>query len=261
MINILKNKCTNCGLCMTVCPSKIIRKSKEGYPEIRKKAEPFCIKCGHCFSICPSGAVEYEGVMAAEDSEEEMLKSIQSDKILSLVKRRRSVRQFKETEVNKKSLETLIDLLGFVPSGSNSRKFHITVISGKDKTDLLTDRVLEWAKENKQFIELVVEMRRGNNVITCGAPHLIIAHSETKGSTPKEDSIIALTTLELAASAQGIGTCWGGFFTSIANRSDSIKSYLKINENHKIYGTLMLGYPQYTFKRLPVRPEVKTNWI
>lgn len=260
MINILKNKCTNCRLCMTICPSKIIRENKDGYPEIRKRAEPFCIKCGHCFSICPSGAVEYEGVRA-EDSKSEMLKKLPADEILSFIKSRRSVRHFKETEVNRKLLEQLIDLLGYVPSGSNSRMFHTTVVSGKEKTDLLTEMVVEWAKENKQFIELVSEMRRGNNVITCGAPHLIIAHSEPKGSTPKEDSVIALNTIELAASAQGIGTCWGGFFTNIANQSDAIKSYLKIEESHKIYGTLMLGYPQHTFKRRPVRPKVKTNWI
>ena len=56
MINSLlasKEKCTGCGLCSTVCPTKSIKivQDREGfyYPEI----ENSCINCGKCSRACP----------------------------------------------------------------------------------------------------------------------------------------------------------------------------------------------------------------
>jgi NADH-quinone oxidoreductase chain I len=53
-----KMKCTGCGLCATVCPSKCISVvRKEG--KIEKYEIEFlrCIYCGFCMEVCPYGAV------------------------------------------------------------------------------------------------------------------------------------------------------------------------------------------------------------
>ena len=58
---------------------------------------------------------------------------------------------------------------------------------------------------------------------------------------------IALENIVLAASAQGLGTCWIGDFIE-----DEVKRLLEIPENFKIVSLLSVGYPCEKF-RLPVR--------
>lgn len=260
MIEILKDKCTQCQLCMNDCPSKIIRKDKDGFPRLPKRAESFCIDCGHCFSICPTAALCFRG----DKSDNKVKKNIDINKkdFEALIKQRRSIRHYKEDMVPKEILESLIELTQYTPSGSNARPVNFTIVSGKGTTDYLADGCIEWVKENNQYTELVSEMRRGNNLITCGAPHLIIAHANDNiETTYLEDAIIALSTIEIAAQVYSIGTCWGGFFKIISEKSQKIKENLNIKNEHKICGVLMLGYPKYTYKRLAYRKKNPINWL
>ena len=64
-VTIDENICKGCGLCVFVCPKKIIRINREklspkgynpaGVIEIEK-----CIACGMCATICPDSAIKVE---------------------------------------------------------------------------------------------------------------------------------------------------------------------------------------------------------
>ena len=49
------SKCVGCGLCVTVCPHRVLQMA-EKKAMISNKAG--CIECGACMSNCPVGAVE-----------------------------------------------------------------------------------------------------------------------------------------------------------------------------------------------------------
>ena len=58
----IKNKgCKGCGICISVCPKKILRFSKDlnkkgvHYPEITDESK--CILCENCMIYCPDFAV------------------------------------------------------------------------------------------------------------------------------------------------------------------------------------------------------------
>lgn len=260
MIEVLKEKCTTCQLCMDDCPSKIIRTDGDGYPFLPERAEPFCIDCGHCFSICPSAALMYKGNTSYEKVKNKM--TIKAEELQGLIKQRRSIRHYKEDLIPKEILKSLLDLTRYTPSGSNARPMHFTVVSGKETTDYLTDLCLEWVKENNRYTELIPEMRRDNNLITCGAPHLIFVHAEANPDTTYiEDGIIALSTIELAAQAYDIGVCWGGYLKIISESYKKIKEHLKIKNEHEICGVIMLGYSKYQYKRLAPRKKNPINWV
>ena len=58
-----ENACKGCGLCVTVCPKKIIvmdetKLNAGGYnPAVVEQSE-LCIGCGFCALICPDMAIE-----------------------------------------------------------------------------------------------------------------------------------------------------------------------------------------------------------
>lgn len=57
-----KQRCKGCGLCIWVCPRKIIKKSKtinsKGYQYAEVTDQEECIACGFCYEICPDTVVK-----------------------------------------------------------------------------------------------------------------------------------------------------------------------------------------------------------
>ena len=58
---INKEKCKGCGLCVSVCPKKVLEMSKEispkGYfPAFQARPED-CIHCAICCTMCPDVAI------------------------------------------------------------------------------------------------------------------------------------------------------------------------------------------------------------
>ncbi len=53
----IKNECTGCGNCLTVCPQNCINSSNVPF-EISQKN---CLHCGNCFGICSFNAIEKRG--------------------------------------------------------------------------------------------------------------------------------------------------------------------------------------------------------
>jgi len=50
-----EEKCTNCGMCIIVCPHRVFAKS-DGKIKITER--DLCMECGACARNCPFGAIE-----------------------------------------------------------------------------------------------------------------------------------------------------------------------------------------------------------
>lgn len=53
-----ENSCKGCGLCVSVCPKKILeldvsRVNAKGYNPVVSKDDDACIACAFCAMICP----------------------------------------------------------------------------------------------------------------------------------------------------------------------------------------------------------------
>jgi len=92
-----------------------------------------------------------------------------------------------------------------------------------------------------------------------GAPQLIIAHGQALPPT-QTACVIALTYLELAAFAQGLGACWAGYFNAAATFYPPMQQALALPEGHQSFGAMMVGYPKFQYHRLPLRNEAKITW-
>ena len=77
----------------------------------------------------------------------------------------------------------------------------------------------------------------------------------------KQDCSIALTFLELAAEARGLGVCWAGYLTRIANLHAPLKKLLAVPEGRVVCGAVMLGESRVKYRSIPPRKPLSVQWM
>ncbi len=57
-----EQRCKSCGLCVSVCPVKILvisdRLNERGYRPAECTDQAKCLSCGSCATVCPDVAIE-----------------------------------------------------------------------------------------------------------------------------------------------------------------------------------------------------------
>jgi ferredoxin len=97
---IYPEKCIGCGQCKSVC----IRDNIE-IDDVAYETGSNCFECGHCMAICPSGAITLKIFKGRENRIEKYSSKdvpLEYDDLLEFLKRRRSVRWFKNKKIDKK---------------------------------------------------------------------------------------------------------------------------------------------------------------
>ena len=89
-----ESKCTKCGLCAEVCPSKILCFGESGFPEMAKGCSESCIECGQCVVFCPASANSLSFMDADKLIRAADLSMPEPEAALNLLKTRRSIRKF-----------------------------------------------------------------------------------------------------------------------------------------------------------------------
>jgi len=143
---INKMNCTRCGQCVADCPARIISLSDDGYPAIVSEKKGSCYKCQHCLAICPTGSVSILGIDPAGSS---ILAGgyPNPDELETLIKGRRSVRRYKDENLDPALFQKLLDVAWHAPTGVNSRQVRFTVLDSKEKVAQLRDKVMAGLKK------------------------------------------------------------------------------------------------------------------
>ena len=100
----------------------------------------------------------------------------------------------------------------------------------------------------------------GKDRICRNAPHVIVAHFPEDVLVARSACTIALTYLELAAPAFGLGACWAGYFDTAVNLWTPLKDALELPDGHASFGAMMIGYPKYKYQRMPLRNQARISW-
>lgn len=271
LFHIDKEKCKRDGICVRVCPGKIILQSeKKDYPVPSLDAEEFCIDCGHCVAACPHGALTLSSMpmSVCPVIDQDLLPDATALRQLLLA--RRSIRCYKKKTVPTRIIQELIDTARYAPTGSNKQPVHWTIIQNPDDVRRLASLVIDFFKlmlplatddlSVRRFQRIINTWDAGVDRIMRNAPHLVVASSPTDMSFPAVDCATALAYLELYAFSRGLGTCWAGYFTGAANVHPPIMDMLALPAGHQCYGALMLGYPQHTYTRIPNRKAPQIDW-
>ena len=266
--------CVRCGLCERICPAHIIEEDAGRLPFVREEKSAFCIRCGQCVAFCPqqcnSLAFQEDALPAVDRA---LFPSPESAE--TLLRTRRSVRLFKKDPVPRETLLRLFETLRYAPTAQNRQAVRWVVLETQEKVSALERQVVEFFRaisttppqgmspaRVSALRSVVKRFDSGNPIIFRNAPQLAIAVVPVEDGFTQEDGVIALTYLELAAHALGIGCCWGGFFTRAARASGELCRSLGLRDDELVAGAQMLGYPTHgVSKRLPPRKKPEIAWL
>ena len=93
-VKVNTDKCTGCGLCSRVCVSHNLIISQGKAKIIMDK----CIMCGQCSAVCPQKAISINGYGSGQIEKTDEVRLNPLD-LLNAIRFRRSIRNFKKTEI------------------------------------------------------------------------------------------------------------------------------------------------------------------
>ncbi len=271
LFTVNMGKCVKCGVCLKACPAGIVRWGGNGFPEIEEKREGRCIGCGQCVMMCPSCANGLSFMDSSQLLRTADMKTPDEDEALNFIMTRRSVRMFKDEALPRKIFERLFQAARQAPTAVNSQNVRWIVTIEPEKTKEVTNLILCWFREEifknptsraaLLGAGMIAKAKEGDDRLLRGAPHVAVAVVPKDYGWP-EDGAIALTYLELAAHAMGVGCCWGGYLTTAIRNFKGLRDYLGIDEDEHVCGAQMIGLPALTpTRQFAPRKEVSVNWI
>lgn len=280
-IRINCDECNGCGLCVNICSDLSLK--MENNKAVKSDTAIFgCIGCGHCMAVCPTGAIEIYGrTISPED-----LFNLPSrentagyNEILSLYQRRRSIRKFKERDVEPEIIEKILAAAKTAPMGLPPSDVSVMILDSKEKTRAFAKdfcNYLEsmkwfvsgwflalmrpfWGKANDEMFKGFIrplfkvyseKMKEDINVVNYDAPLAMYFYGSPY--TDPADPIIAATYAMIAAESLGLGTCMlGAVHPLIQNGAKARKFREKYNIKYRSREGLIVafGYPSVHFKK------------
>lgn len=262
-------KCTRDELCVAVCPMNVIRMNGQG-PEWIERGEQYCINCGHCVAVCPHGALSLPSMSADQCLSLSSEWRLSPPQMEQLLKGRRSIRKFTPQPVKREILSRVFDMASFAPSGKNAQQAQWLVITDAEEVTRLAELTIKWMRSlvaERSLLARALGMKglisawdAGDDQILRNAPHLILAHAPQKNPSALQMCTIALTYVELSAIPFGLGTCWSGYFQFAVAQSSAVQEALMLPEGQQCFGSMMVGYPQLEYQRIPRRNTPQVTW-
>lgn len=261
MIQFVVNdaRCTRCGQCVLDCPSQIIERSGDAPPRIRVENEENCIQCQHCLAFCPAAAISIAGRNPAESIALASGSFPTLDTMTNLVRGRRSVRRYRDENVDPRLLRRLLAALGNAPTGCNRMGLTFSVIDDKDAMQRFRIQALTGLAEVTKagrlseafgFISEAAPawFDRGEDIVFRGAPHLLVVSAAPESVCPQEDVNLALAYFELMAQSAGLGTVWCGLAKMVLELLPDLREVVGVAPGNYYYA-MLFGPPAVRYAR------------
>ena len=182
---------------------------------------------------------------------------------------RRSTKKYLDKEVSQELLEKIIETGRYAPSGGNSQSNHFLVIQNKQIIAHLVKMVeksfsqMEINENMYRSLQNSINLsKKGGYVFCYNAPVLIIVANKKDYGNNQADCALALENMMLEANELDLGSCYINQLKWI-NEDQKILSYLQslgMNEDERVYGSLIVGYPD-TNDGKPLRKGNEVTWL
>jgi nitroreductase len=253
---------------------------------IAQADENNCNICGHCISLCKSRAIVHSEMDMANFPEANGDAHFETGKFIEFIRSRRSHRHFRNKTIPRADLERLIDACRYAPTGGNAQAVEIIVLENRDKIKRLSDYTVDFfinagnevqrlieqsAAEVKELPAGLARVRQygerfklareaGQDPIFHNAPVILIFHAPQDRGAPKDDCVIASTTLSLLARTMGIESTYIGLLVSASQGKREIHAELQLPDGNEILSVLIMGYPRLNYYYAVDRKPIRTRW-
>jgi nitroreductase/NAD-dependent dihydropyrimidine dehydrogenase PreA subunit len=294
-IEIDRDLCNGCGLCVTVCPTGTMSLREDKATASGEES----IFCGHCEAVCPQEAIRIHEI----DKEMSQYKTFTTEKqwlppgkyntslLVQLMASRRSCRNFTDQPVERALLEDLMKIGITAPSGTNSQSWTFTILPQKKAVQPFAERVASFFERLnttaektllRMFLKLIGKGEldayyqgyyrkvkeaidewhgSGKDPLFHGSTAAILVGSKPGASCPAEDALLATQNILLAAHSMGLGSCLIGYAVAAMKRDPSIQRSIGIPAEEEIHAVIALGYPDEVYQRITGRKKVTPRYF
>jgi len=181
------------------------------------------------------------------------------NEVLNVIKSRRSVRSYKQEQLNEECIDAIIEAGIYAPTAHNDQPWHFTVIQNQE----MIQHINEIAKREmaKSEIEWIQKMSANPNFsLTYHAPTLVIVSGRKDGMAWKTDCAAAIQNMLLAAESLNIGSVWLGLLRFFFEQKDEVQK-LGIPEGYEPFYGVAFGYKEKEHAPAPKRNMEVVNYI
>lgn len=181
------------------------------------------------------------------------------NKVIEVIKNRRSIRKYLPDPLKKEELETIIEAGLYAPNAHNDQPWHFTVIRDKD----LIDRISSVSKEGmaKSGMDWMREMAANEKFhVFYGAPAVVVVSMRKDAMSPLVDCSAAIENMLLAAESMDIGSCWIGLARFWFAAGDEVKK-LGLPDGYEPCYAVAFGYKGHRPSKALPRKENAVAWI
>jgi len=162
------------------------------------------------------------------------------NEVLKTIKRRRSVRRYKQEQLSKETLDLIVEAGIYAPSGHNDQPWYFTIIQNGEMLKNINEKTKQ--AMSKSNIDWIQKMGSSANYhITYNAPTLIIVSGRKDALAWQADCAAAIQNMLIGAESLNIGSVWLGVLTFFFNQEEEVVK-LGIPEGYQPYYGIALGY-------------------
>jgi len=150
-------------------------------------------------------------------------------KIIEAIRKRRSIRAFKDKPVEKEKIEAILKAAQFAPLANHQNPWHF------------------WVVKNKEVLEKLAQSTPWGSFIAQAPVAIIVGADQDLSSEWLEDASIVGAHIYLETTNQGLGTCWvqarGAKTPHGEDSEEYIRNLLNISESFRLVAIFPIGYP------------------
>ncbi|MDV4343019.1 nitroreductase [Methanoculleus sp. YWC-01] len=189
----------------------------------------------------------------------------ESIEIFSVIRERRSVRNYTGREVPDEALRAIIAAGIQAPTALGLQPWQFVVVRDRDLMrrasdyckPILIEKIGEESRPGTE--EFLAALKTPEFSIFYNAPVLVLVLGARDVASSVLDCTLCAENMMLAAWALGIGSCWIGA-AALIEQNPEILAAMKVPGDHQIVAPLIFGYPA-PLSAKPARREPRITWV